>query len=328
MGLRISKGRLRKPLRVVMYGVEGIGKTTLASQFPKPIFLDTEGSTVHLDVDRVPNPNDESDPVLRTWLDLTGAMLALIRDRQGYETVVIDSADWAERLATVHLLASDKEKKKTSIEDFGFGKGYVMLAEIVGKCLALCDEMVRAGLNVVWVAHSKVVRVSPPEQTDGFDRYEMKLHKQVAPLFKEWADAVFFLTYRTVIVEGDDGRNKGRGGKERIIHAERSAAWDAKNRFGLGETIPMTMAALAPMFAAAGPAVPAKPAQAAAGDRKGWLERVNEATTVEQLSQISDDADLAESNGELSPSQRKRLDSQINIRHQQLEPQEVSDGVA
>ncbi len=83
MALKISKGRLRKPLRVVMYGVEGIGKTTLASQFPKPIFLDTEGSTVHIDVDRVPNPNDESDPVLRTWLDLIGAMHALIRDRQG-----------------------------------------------------------------------------------------------------------------------------------------------------------------------------------------------------------------------------------------------------
>lgn len=322
MGLKIVKGRLRKPLRVVMYGVEGIGKTTLASQFPRPIFLDTEGSTVQLDVDRVPNPRDENDPVLRTWPDLIGAMHELIRDRQGYETVVIDSADWAERLATTHLLKTDKGEKK-SIEDFGFGKGYVMLAEVVGKALALCDDMVRAGLNVVWVAHSKVVRVSPPDQTDGFDRYEMKLHKQVAPLFKEWADAVLFLTYRTVIVEGDDGRNKGRGGKERIIHAERSAAWDAKNRYGLGESVPMTIAALAPMFAAAGPT----PAASKADGRKGWLERVNEATTVEELGQIGNDADAAESTGELSQTQRKRLDAQIEVRHRQIE-QEVADGVA
>ncbi len=201
MGLKISKGRLRKPLRVVLYGVEGIGKTTLASQFPRPVFLDTEGSTVHFDVERVPNPRDEHDPVIRKWVDLLGVMHQLVHDRHGYETVVIDSADWAESLATTHLLESDKEKKRTSIEDYGYGKGYVMLAEIVSKCLAICDEMVRAGLNVVWVAHSKSVRVSPPDQTDGFDRYELKMHKQVGPLFKEWCDLLLFLNYRTIIAQ-------------------------------------------------------------------------------------------------------------------------------
>lgn len=255
MALRVIRGKVRKPVRVVLYGVEGIGKTTLASLFPRPIFLDTEGSTFRLDVARAPNPQDEDDPQLRDWTHIESALLDLRQDRQGFETVVIDSADWAERLATVHLLGN-----KRSIEDFGFGKGYVMLAETIGKLLARCDDLVRAGMNVVFVAHSKVVRVSPPDQTDGYDRYELRLHKQVAPLLKEWADLVLFANYRTHIIEGEDGRKKAKGGKDRVLFTERTAAFDAKNRFGLKPEIPMTIEALAPIFSG-GPVATQEPAQ-------------------------------------------------------------------
>lgn len=301
MALNVSRGRLRKPLRVVMYGVEGIGKTTLASQFPKPIVLDTENGSTHLDVDRVQ---------VTKWTELEGAMHSLVRDAQGYETVVIDSADWAERLATAHLL---EREKKSSIEAFGFGKGYVQLSEVVAKALELCDQLVARGLNVVWVAHSKVVRVSPPDQTDGYDRWELKLHKQVGPLFKEWADAVLFLTYRTLLVEGVDGRMKGKNGKERVMHAERCAAFDAKNRFGLGELpLPMTIDALAPMLAAA----VAKP--------KGWREQVMEAAAIEELETLRDRINAAETIGKLTASQGQTLRELIAERRDELQPQEVA----
>lgn len=79
------------------------------------------------------------------------------------------------------------------------------------------------------------------------------------------------------------------------------------------------------------PATPAKAATAAQGaapSRVGWLERVNTATTVEELGRIGDEADAAESAGELSPTQRQRLDKQISIRHQQIEPEVAANGVA
>jgi hypothetical protein len=243
MAMKVIRGKMRKPVRVVIYGVEGIGKTTLASLFPNPIFLDTEGSTFQMDVARAPNPEDEEDPQLRKWTHIEGALLDLARDSQGFQTVVIDSADWAEQLATNHILGNKK-----SIEDFGFGKGYVMLSEQIGKMLGRCDDLIRRGLNVVFVAHSKVVRVSPPDQTDGFDRYELRLHKAVAPKFKEWADVLLFANYRTHIIEGDDGRMKAKGGKDRILFTQRTAAFDAKNRFGLAPEVPMTIEALAPIF--------------------------------------------------------------------------------
>jgi hypothetical protein len=221
MSLNITRGKQATASRVVIYGTEGIGKSTLGAQFPKPLILDTEEGTHHLDVARVS---------CHDWVALEGAMLELGRDRQGFETVVIDSADWAERHLIDHLL---RKSGKRSIEDFGFGKGYTMLAESFTKLLASADALVRTGLHVVFVAHSQVKRTSPPDQEEGYDRYELKLTKQTGPLLREWADALLFCNYRLKVVEGADGRMKARGGKERLIYAERSAAWDAKNRYGL-----------------------------------------------------------------------------------------------
>lgn len=256
--MKIVKGKQRQAVRAVFYGPEGIGKSTLAAQFPRPLVLDTEDGTGQIDCDRV---------LCDEWSALEGALHDLIRDRHGYETVVIDSADWAERQVIAHLL--DKSKKK-SIEDFGFGKGYTMVAEHVGRLLAVADQLVGLGTHVVFVAHCKVQRVAPPDMDEGFDRYELKLSKQVSPLFKEWCDLLAFMTYRTTTVEGADGRVRGRGGKDRVMHVERSAAWDAKNRFGLASPLPMSIDSLASIFdkrtgASSSPVVhPARPAAQAA----------------------------------------------------------------
>lgn len=316
MGLKIIRGRQRPPLRVVVYGVEGIGKTTLVSKFPKPIILDTEDGSSHLEVDRVP---------CRTMADLQGAMHSLVRDPEGYQTVVIDSADWAERMAQEQLL---RDEKKDSIEQFGFGKGYVMLAEKLARLLSLADQLLARGLNVVWVAHAKVVRVSPPDQTDGFDRYELKMHKQVAPLFKEWCDLLLFCNYRTIITEGDDGRNKGRGGKERIMYAQRAAAWDAKNRFDLPESLPMGIDPLRPLFTAGTVAAPAAQAAAEPPLHERMEAFIEAAKTVQVLGRMGDKIDAYESDGQLTAEQADELRAAINARHNVLEPKEVSDGVA
>ena len=313
MAMKVIRGKMRKPVRVVIYGVEGIGKTTLASLFPNPIFLDTEGSTFQMDVARAPNPEDEEDPQLRKWTHIEGALLDLARDSQGFQTVVIDSADWAEQLATNHILGNKK-----SIEDFGFGKGYVMLSEQIGKMLGRCDDLIRRGLNVVFVAHSKVVRVSPPDQTDGFDRYELRLHKAVAPKFKEWADVLLFANYRTHIIEGEDGRMKAKGGKDRILFTQRTAAFDAKNRFGLAPEIPMTIEALAPIFAAA-PAQAANRAEPSLFER--LADRIAACKIVEALGKAGDYVEQMGSEGQLTADQVKQLEALIGQRHDQIEPE-------
>lgn len=299
--LKIKRGKQASPARVVVYGTEGIGKSTLASQFPNPLILDTEDGTKHLDCSRVS---------CTEWKTLTLAMAELAVDSQGFQTVVIDSADWAEKLLTEWLLTTTGKK---SIEEFGFGKGYVMLQEHVTRFLASADKLVARGMHVVFVAHSKVVRTSPPDQTDGYDRYELKLTKQVAPLFKEWADLVLFANYKTRLVEGADGRKKASGGKQRVMYAERSAAWDAKNRYGLAEEMPMSIEQLRPIFG--------QPAIAKATLR----ERVASATTVAQLGELADLADEMVSKEKLTPEQAKTVHDLIGRRHEEIEPAVVEE---
>lgn len=238
MSLKITKGLKPTAVRAVFYGVEGVGKTSLAALLPEPLFFDLEEGSHQLDVARVS---------IDSFATLESSLAHLAVDTQGYKTLVIDSADWAERLRSEALL---KKHAKKSIEDFGFGKGFVMLAEEMARALEMCDALVHRGLNVVWIAHAKTVRVSPPDMVDGFDRYELKMSKQVAPLFKEWADLLLFANYETIMVKGNDGRVKGSGGQNRFLHTERNAAWDAKNRYGLPPMLPMVHGSLPAELAA------------------------------------------------------------------------------
>ncbi len=163
-----------------------------------------------------------------------------------YQSVIIDSADWAERLVLEGMLAQDKKK---SVEDYGYGKGFVMLAEKFARLLTIADQIVASGKNVVFIAHSKVQRVEPPDMLSAYDRYELKLTKQSAPLLKEWADELWFFKFKTKTVESESGRSKGIGGKERIILTTHSAAYDAKTRSGLAEELPMAWDSVAHLFA-------------------------------------------------------------------------------
>lgn len=329
--LNITRGRIQAAIRGTIYGIEGIGKTTLATQFPGALVLDTEDGTHHLDVARV---------AIGDWKTLTLAIAELTVDAKGFKTIVIDSADWAEKLLIEWLL---KTSGKKSIEDFGFGKGYVMLAEHWTRFLASCDVLVGQGMNVVFVGHSMVKRTSPPDQTDGFDRYELKLTKQVAPLLREWCDLLLFCNYRTKLVEGSDGRLKATGGKERIMHAEHSAAWDAKNRYQLPAEMPMDIGQLKSIFAGPAPApvasagtrakaAPAVQEQAADSEEVSLVDRITqhirEAKTVRTLGKIGDRLDQLESEEQLTTEQLASLIGEINRRHQELEPQEVPHVVA
>ena len=294
MALKIERGRRHTPVRAVIYGVEKLGKSTMAARFPSPIVLDTEDGTHHLDVARVS---------IGSWDELRAAIAEIGSKPTEFRTVVIDSADWAERLLVEHLLAEHKQK---SIEGFGFGKGYTLLAEGFGRLLTQCDALVGVGLHVVFVAHSKVQKTSPPDQVDGYDRYELKLTKQTSPLLKEWCDILAFCNYKTSTREGTDGRTKAVGGKRRVMYLEHSAAFDAGNRYGLDAELPMTIESLAPIFAE-----PAK--------RPGWRDRVAAATTLEELGRIGDDADQAVSDGKLTPELREKLDDAVEARASQIE---------
>lgn len=243
--MNITRGVQKGAQKVVVYGVEGIGKSTLASKFPDPLFIDTEGSTRHLDVARLEPPG--------SWSMLLQQVREVTSERP-CRTLVVDTADWAERLCIEHVVASANNPKVTSIEDFGYGQGYTKLVEEFGRLLDLLTAATRAGINVVLVAHADIRKFEQPDEAASYDRWELKLsksgQKKVAPLLKEWADAVLFLNYETVVETVSSGmgaaKGKARGGTKRVMYCNHDACWDAKNRWGLGDRLPLDYAQIAP----------------------------------------------------------------------------------
>jgi hypothetical protein len=232
----LRRGRVTRPQKSAIYGPEGVGKTTLAAQAPNPVFLDTEGGTDHLDVARL---------TADKWEDIIAIIHQLATEPHEFRTLVIDTIDWLEkRLAEFVCRRASKE----SIEDFGYGKGHVIVAEEMAKFLASLDGLLKRGMHIILLAHSTVKKFEMPDAAGSYDRFELKLSKQVAPLIKEWADLVLFCNYVTRVAENDQGKRRGVGGRERVLHTSHTAAWDAKNRHGLEEKLPFTYEAIAKVF--------------------------------------------------------------------------------
>ena len=236
--MQITRGRQNSPYKIVLYGVEGIGKTTFASQFPDPLFIDTEGSTARIDVARLDKPS--------SWSHLAEMINFVIKDKP-CKTLVIDTADWAEVLAKDHVISSGGEKIK-SIEDFGYGKGYTMIAEQYGRFLNKLTEVTNVGIHVVITAHAMMRKFEQPDEMGAYDRWELKLEKKVAPLVKEWADMILFANYKTMIIEDSKTKTKKGVGGQRIMYTTHHPAWDAKNRDGLPEELPFEFASIAHLF--------------------------------------------------------------------------------
>lgn len=238
MGYQISRGVIAKPQKVVLYGPEGIGKTTFASHFPSPLFIDTEDGSASFDVPRLPTPT--------SWQMLLDEV-RWVRDYPAEcgGTLVVDTLDWAERLCADHVC---KANDWASIETPGYGKGYTYLKEEFGKLLNALGECVERGLNVCCTAHAQIVKFERPDEAGAYDRWELKLsRKQVAPMVKEWADALLFADYKTIVItksdkSGNVTKAKATGGRNRVLHTTHAATWDAKNRWGLQDEVPMEFA--------------------------------------------------------------------------------------
>lgn len=230
--MNITRGIVQRAVKSCIYGVEGIGKSTFASQFPKPLFLDLDKGTARLDVDRIED--------IATWGDLMKTIQDFAyMENNPYETLIIDTADAAARLCEKHVIQT-RAQGKTSIEDIPYGKGYKMLAEEFATLLIWLEVLIEKGFNVVILAHAMMKTITKPDDDGQYDHWELKLpgntSNKIGPLVKEWADLLLFADFKTIIVT-DGLKKKARGGK-RLMYASHTPFADAKNRFGLSDQMP------------------------------------------------------------------------------------------
>lgn len=235
----ITCGVRQKALRVGIYGVEGIGKTTLAAQFPNPVFIDVEDGSNQLPVARLPRPT--------SWEMLVDEVREVAIGNVPCSTLIIDTADAAEKLCAQAVCA---EHSWDGIENKDYGKGYVYLSEKFCKLLDLLGQIVDGGRNIVLVCHGQAVKFELPDADGRYDKYELKLTKRLAPIVREWCDLLLFLNYKTLVEtestkSGKITKAKAKGGQRRVMHTTHHACWDAKNRFGLADELPLDYASIA-----------------------------------------------------------------------------------
>lgn len=230
------------PPRVLLYGTEGIGKSSFASQAPKPIFIQTEDGLDEIDTEKF--------PLATSYEQVVTALDDLRNGQHDYETVVIDSLDWLERLMFDRLCA---EHSVTSIEQVagGYSKGYTLALNFWREIVAYLNALrSQRGMVVLLIAHSKVERFEDPESSP-YDRYSPRLHKHAAALVSEWCDAVLFATRRIRTQSEDAGFNRkrttahaiGKAGGERILRCIGGPSCVAKNRYGIVDELPLSWGA-------------------------------------------------------------------------------------
>lgn len=229
--MNITKGKRHRAVKTVVYGPEGIGKSTFASHFPATLFIDVEGSTDQLDVARMDKPS--SYTFLKNQIDY------ILSNPHVCKTIIIDTVDWAEQLIVDDICATHQVK---GVEDFGYGKGYIYLKEEVARFLHKLDDLIDKGINVTLLAHSQVKKFDQPDELGSYDRWELKLGQKTssstAPLVKEWADMILFANFKTHVTQMDkDGKKFKAQGHRRVMYTSHSACFDAKNRYGLSEEL-------------------------------------------------------------------------------------------
>ena len=240
--LNISQGKVKRPLRVVVDGVEGVGKSTFAAQFPDPLFIDLENGTDSMDVKRTQKPE--------TWEELLQLVREVAADPGVCKTLIVDTGDWAEALCVKFIC---RKYKTDGLESFGYGKGYVYLREEFENLLHELDKVIAAGVNVVVCAHAQIKKFELPDEAGSFDRYELKMSKNVSPLVREWCDIQLFANFKTYVVSTENKHHKGTGGTRRVMYASHTASWDAKNRHGLPDEMELDFKHIAHLFGGVAP---------------------------------------------------------------------------
>lgn len=236
MAITFARGKRKTPDKLVLMGMDGVGKSTFAANAPEPVFICAEDGTDELDVARV-------DPTPDSLGALYEVIAGLTTEEHDFQTLVIDTLDWLEPVITAGVCERNgwrDSKGNPDIEKPGYGKGYVAVADEWRRVLAALDTLrEKRGVQIVLLAHTHIKRFANPAAED-YDRYELKLDKRAAAIVREWVKFMGFATWEEFVASPDDsiaGKAKGVSTGVRIIKTQRSAAWDAKCRVAMPDEL-------------------------------------------------------------------------------------------
>jgi len=230
MTLSLQTINKHKPPRILIYGTAGIGKSTFGAMAPDPVFIQTEDGLDAINVAHYPLAN--------TYQEVMGYLSELCTEPHDYKTLVIDSVDWFERILQAQLCG---ERNVKSISDIPYGKGYEIALDLWREYISALNYLRdNRGMMIIQIAHADIKRFENPE-TEGYDRYQIKLHQKASALLDEHSDIVLFANHVVSVRKKQDGFKetvKAIGSGQRVLHTEERPAFKAKNRYSLPAEIP------------------------------------------------------------------------------------------
>ena len=211
----VTTGRQVVPRRTLLHASHGIGKTIFASKWPRPILLPTEDGFSHVDI--------TATKKLEKSRDLWSALIECVDS--DYETIVIDSVDWLERIIWNEL---DEEGSKMD-----FGKGNLEAAKRLGEILKVCDKARDAGKHILLIGHTQQIRIEHPNGMS-WDQMAVNLSKNCRAMVSEWCDEMLYAEMDMVVDQKQESfgrtRNVGIDKGCRVLHTVGKPAFQAKNR--------------------------------------------------------------------------------------------------
>ncbi len=225
----IATTTARQPKRIVLYGPEGVGKTSLCAFAPSPVFLQIRGETglqTLMDAGQLPDTAHVPDTI-ETWKGVLDVVDWLTTSKHDHKTLVIDTMDGVEQLCFDYVRKGQFED--SSAKFLNYGKGPKAALVPWRSFLQKLDKLRAAKtMGIFCIAHTAVISAPNPD-ADDFLRHAAALNEKTTwAATKRWADAILFYTFDVAVSDG-----KGKGGERRIIHTKHTATHDAKNRYGL-----------------------------------------------------------------------------------------------
>lgn len=227
----ISKPKNR-PIIATVTGEAGMGKTSFAATFPKPVFIRAEDGMQSIPEATRP----DAFPVIKDVKDLWEQLSALINEKHDYKTVVIDSVTMLERVFIQNVLENDP-KKPSSINTAlgGYGAGLSAVAAMHQRVRKAAGLLVEKGINVVFIAHSDTETIELPD-SDAYTKYSLRLGKKSVAPYVDDVDLVGHIKLET-FTSGEGERKKAISDGTRILVTYATAANVSKNRFGIEEDL-------------------------------------------------------------------------------------------
>lgn len=231
----LSKPKADRPIIITLFGEGGMGKTTLAAMFPRPVFIRTEDGTASL------TGNDEVSlfPIARSSQDVLDQIEALATQEHDFKTLVVDSITQLATLIEAEIVAADPKAKSINQAGGGYGAGYNTAADRHRMVREWAGALAYdKGMNVVFIGHADTETLDLPDM-DAFGRYTVRLHKKSLPHYTDNVDAVCMIRLKSFVRgDGDKKRAVSTGEREIICYPQASSV--TKNRFDITQPLPFS----------------------------------------------------------------------------------------